>query len=354
MSYSQLSQEDHQKIEIFREIIGKTATNNLPLGILAEVIGFKSDSKLIVWLLNFNLPSFQVDFINKQIHINNILELKNALSNILGDMPKVAIRKDNLPDGEEFEVYEADLEGLVNLSAELEKNVNSWIFEKCDGYNALQAWGVNRPRAVILGGQVISLNLSEMNIKSSIQNITNNNFPALKGLSLKTNFITKMDFEPIIDLISLQSLNIMDNQISTLDLSPLADFHNLRRLGIGYNNINSLDLKPLEGLYNLQRITARYNMITEIDLTPLASCCNLQYLCFAFNHIENVDFASLSCLDELKEINFQFNKITDVDLKPFINLECLRRIDLSGNPLSEKTLAQAEMLKERGITVYTK
>jgi hypothetical protein len=352
MSYSQLSQDDHQKIEVFREIIGKSAVNDLPLNILAQVIGFKSDSKLIIWLLNFNLPSFQIDFIKKQIHVSNKLELKNALSSILGDMLKVNISKDNLPDGEKVEVFEVDLEGLINLSTELEKNVNSWIFEKCDGYNVLQAWGVNRPRAVILEGQVISLNLSEMNIKSAIQNITGKNFPALKGLCLKANSITEMNFEPLIDIISLQSLNIMDNQLSEIDLSPFSDFHNLRRLGIGYNNINFLDLKPLAGLSTLQRITARYNMLTEIDLTPLASCCNLQYLCFAFNHIKKVDFAALSCLDDLKEINFQFNKITSVDLRPFINLECLKRIDLSGNPLSEKTIAQAEMLKERGITVY--
>ncbi len=84
-----------------------------------------------------------------------------------------------------------------------------------------------------------------------------------------SNFLSKIDLDPLSSCISLENLALDKNSLTTIDLSPLSNCKRLYKLYLYHNYLSEIDLTPLRNLNNLAVIFLHGNDLSEIDLNPL-------------------------------------------------------------------------------------
>ena len=153
------------------------------------------------------------------------------------------------------------------------------------------------------------------------------------------------DITPVGELKLLTSLTVNGNEVT--DISPIRSLPGLRYLNLYDNLIGSVS--ALEALTNLRQLELSNNNIT--DLSPLRNLVTVSGLGLAANNISNI--SALESLDNLYTVNLANNQITDISA--LVNNSGIGPndiVDLRGNPLSADGIRQANILVERGVTVY--
>lgn len=196
------------------------------------------------------------------------------------------------------------------------------------------------------------LDLSRKRISSivSIENLPL--FSNLKGLSLSSNKISKM--EGIENLQDLEFLNLSQNSLSKIEGVQLKHLKWLRLGGNRIKKIENLDsleiltfldlcwnqITKIEGLKDLlyvKELLLHGNKILKIENLEFSR--KLEKLTLSSNDIEVIN--GLDNLTELKILNLGYNKITRISgLEKLLNLEVL---DLRNNDI--RTLAKLSKLK---------
>ena len=219
------------------------------------------------------------------------------------------------------DIYQSDLDTLVNLNAATRGITNLTGLEHCTSLTRLD-----------LGNNQIS----DISPLSGLTSLT--------ILVLSGNQVS--DISPLSGLTSLTELYLDSNQIS--DISPLSGLTSLTELRLYSNQIG--DISPLSGLTSLTELRLYSNQIS--DVSPLAGLTDLTELVLGHNQISDV--SPLSGLTSLTILYLYGNQISDI--KPLVGNPGIASGDtvyLYTNPLSSTSVdAYIPTLEARGVEVY--
>jgi Leucine-rich repeat (LRR) protein len=180
----------------------------------------------------------------------------------------------------------------------------------------------------LLTDLVISSNsISNLKLKSF------SNLPSLRELILNHNPIVKFDTEDSDDLLKLIDITI-DNSNLTDDLNFTDLFlkiPNLTDLSLRNNSISKIDLNPLKNLIALSLDNNSFEEIKSIDIT---NCKKLEQFYLSDNLLKVVPSYAFNGLKSLKMIFLDDNFIENIFPSAFINLSGMKELDLSNNNLT--------------------
>lgn len=185
--------------------------------------------------------------------------------------------------------------------------------------------------------------------KLALANLVN-----LQFLSLRSNFLTALPDDLLIDDYSLQEINLSGNLLINLPARLFAHNAKLTRIDLRHNLIKKLPNALFANCSHLEQLYLDHNSLREFPLNAFGPAANrhasIRLISLAYNHIEHLNPLAGDIYRNLIYLNLSHNSIKQFHSHSFVNLI---ELDLSANKLQfdeiENLLANFHSTRMTGV-----